>query len=148
MEQTISLFENLPIPTIGVINGPAMGAGLELALACDLRIGSEKAKLGIPVGKLGITINNQFAQRLVSLIGTTLTQDLVYTGRILRAEEAHQLGMLNYVVKERKLDRYAIRMGNLVASQSPASLLAVKKSVKIGRASCREGDGIEVVADS
>lgn len=129
MEQTISTFEKLPIPTIGVINGPAMGAGLELALACDLRVGSEKAKLGIPVGKLGITINNQFAQRLVSLIGPSLTKDLVYTGRILRAEEAHQLGMLNYLVEERKLDRFAIRMGKLVASQSPASLLAVKQSV-------------------
>ena len=53
MENTISTFERLPIPTIGVINGPAMGAGLELALACDIRIGSEKSKLGIPVGKLG-----------------------------------------------------------------------------------------------
>ena len=129
MEKTISTFEQLPIPTIGVINGPAMGAGLELALACDLRIGSEKARLGIPVGKLGITINNQFAQRLVSLIGPSLTKDLVYTGRILKAEEAHQLGLLNYLVEGRKLDRYAIRMGKLVASQSPASLLAVKKAV-------------------
>ena len=130
MEKAISTFERLPIPTIGVINGPAMGAGLELALACDIRIGSEKARLGIPVGKLGITLNNQFAQRLVNLIGPSLTKDLVYTGRVLKAEEAHRLGMLNYLVKEKDLDRYAIRMGNLVASQSPASLLAIKQSVQ------------------
>ncbi|QED48987.1 enoyl-CoA hydratase/isomerase family protein [Cytobacillus dafuensis] len=129
MEEAISTFENLPIPTIGVINGPAMGAGLELALACDLRIGSEKSKLGIPVGKLGITLNNKFAQRLVDLIGPSLAKDLVYTGRVLKAEEAYRLGMINYLVNEDNLDRYAIRMGKLVASQSPASLLSIKKSV-------------------
>src|SRR5699024_4625342 len=96
---------------------------------CDLRIGSEKVKLGIPVAKLGITINNHLAQRLVSLIRPSLTKDLVYTVRFLRAEVAYQLGMLNYVENERKLERYTIRIGKVIASQSPASLLAVKKSV-------------------
>ncbi|MBQ0140023.1 MAG: enoyl-CoA hydratase/isomerase family protein [Kurthia sp.] len=130
MEKTISTIERLPIPTIAVINGPAMGAGLELALACDLRIGSEKAKLGIPVGKLGITLNNKFAQRLVSLIGPSMTKDLVYTGRMLKSDDAYRLGMLNYQTPEKDLDRYAIRVGKLVASMSPASLLAVKTSVQ------------------
>jgi len=130
MEKTISTVERLPIPTIAVINGPAMGAGLELALACDIRIGSHKAKLGIPVGKLGITLNNQFAQRLVNLIGPSMTKDLVFTGRMLKAEEAFRVGMLNYLVTEKDLDRYAIRMGKLVGSMSPASLLAVKQSVQ------------------
>ena len=130
MENTISTIERLPIPTIGVINGPAMGAGLELALACDIRIGSEKSKLGIPVGKLGITINNKFAQRLVNLVGPSVAKDLVYTGRMLKADEAYRVGMLNYLVKEQDLDRYSIKMGHLVASMSPASLLAVKQSVQ------------------
>ena len=130
MENTISTFERLPIPTIGVINGPAMGAGLELALACDIRIGSEKSKLGIPVGKLGITLNNKFAQRLVNLVGPSVAKDLVYTGRMLKADEAYRVGMLNYLVKEEDLDRYSIKMGHLVASMSPASLLAVKQSVQ------------------
>ena len=129
MEKAISTIENLPLPTIGVINGPAMGAGLELALACDLRIGSEKARLGIPVGKLGITINNKFAKRVVDLVGPSVTKELVYLGRILKAEEAYSLGMLNYLVNETELDRYALRMGKLVASMSPASLMAVKQSV-------------------
>ncbi|GEK34584.1 enoyl-CoA hydratase-related protein [Kurthia sibirica] len=130
MEKTISTIENLPLPTVAVINGAAMGAGLELALACDLRIGSNLAKLGIPVGKLGITLNNQFAQRLVSLIGPSMTKDLVFTGRMLKAEEAYRIGMLNYLVAAKDLDRYAIRIGKLVASMSPASLVAVKKSVQ------------------
>jgi enoyl-CoA hydratase/carnithine racemase len=129
MEKAISTIENLPLPTIGIVNGPAMGAGLELLLACDLRIGSEKARLGIPVGKLGITINNRFAKRVVDLMGPSVTKELVYLGRILKADEAYSLGMLNYLVNETELDRYAFRMGKLVASMSPASLLAVKQSV-------------------
>lgn len=129
MEKAISTIENLPLPTIGIINGPAMGAGLELALACDLRVGSDKARLGIPVGKLGITLNNKFAKRIVDLVGPSVTKELVYLGRILKAEEAYALGMLNYLVEESELDRYAIKMGKLVASMSPASLLAVKRSV-------------------
>lgn len=130
MEKTISTIEHLLLPTIGIINGPAMGAGLELALACDLRIGSNKARLGIPVGKLGITINNKFAKRIVDLVGPSITKELVYLGRILKADEAYALGMLNYLVNEDELDRYAIRMGKLVASMSPASLLAVKRAVQ------------------
>lgn len=129
MEKTISTIEKLPLPVIGVINGPAMGAGLELALACDIRIGSEKAKMGIPVGKLGITLNNKFAKRLVDLIGPSATKDLVYTGRIYKAEEAFKAGMLNYLVAEKDLNKFAIRMGKLVAGMSPSSLLAVKESV-------------------
>ncbi|MCM3387811.1 enoyl-CoA hydratase/isomerase family protein [Ureibacillus chungkukjangi] len=130
MEQTISTIERLPIPVIGVINGPAMGAGLELALACDIRIGSEKARMGIPVGKLGITLNNKFAKRLVDLVGPSATKDFVFTGRMYKAEEAFNTGMLNYLVAEKDLNKFAIRMGKLVAGMSPSSLLAVKRSVQ------------------
>ncbi|QCR32432.1 enoyl-CoA hydratase/isomerase family protein [Lysinibacillus sp. SGAir0095] len=130
MEKTISTIERLPIPVIGVINGPAMGAGLELALACDIRIGSDKARMGIPVGKLGITINNKFAKRLVDLVGPSATKDFVFTGRMYKAEEAFKAGMLNYLVAEKDLNKFAIRMGKLVAGMSPSSVLAVKRTVQ------------------
>lgn len=129
MEETIAYIEDLPLPTVGVINGPAMGAGLELALACDLRIGSENAKMGIPVGSLGITLNNQFAHRLVTLLGPSVTKELVYTGKILGANEAEEKGLLNRLVSAKELDRAAIEMGKLISLQSPASLMAIKKSV-------------------
>lgn len=129
MENTISIIENLPLPVIGVINGPAMGAGLELALACDIRIGSDKARMGIPVGKLGITLNNNFAKRLVDLVGPAKTKDFVFTGRMYKAQEAFDAGMLNYLVAEKDITRFSIRLGKLVAAMSPDSLLAVKQSV-------------------
>lgn len=130
MEETISTVENLPLPVIGVINGPAMGAGLELALACDIRIGSENARLGIPVGKLGITLNQKFAKRLVDLVGPSKTKDFVFTGRIYKAQEAFDAGLLNYLTSEKDLTRFSIRIGKLVAGMSPDALLAVKKSVQ------------------
>ncbi len=130
MENTISTIENLQIPVIGVINGPAMGAGLELSLACDIRIGSDKAKMGIPVGKLGITLNNRFAKRLVDLVGPSKTKDFVFTGRMYKAQEAYDAGMLNYLVAEKDLTRFSLRIGKLVAGMSPDSLLAVKQAVR------------------
>lgn len=129
MDKAISAVERLPIPTVAVINGPAMGAGLQLALACDLRIGSPLTKMGMPVGRLGITLDASFTKRLVDLIGPSRTKDMVYTNRIFDAEECLQMGLLNYLVEESRLDRFAVEKGYLIASQSTASLRAVKRNV-------------------
>lgn len=130
MEEAISTFERIPLPTIGVINGPAMGAGFQLALACDIRIGTPNTLMGFPVGRLGITINQSFAKRMIDLIGKSRTMDLVYTGRILKPQECYNLGLVNYLLDdETDVNRYAIRLGKKIMEQSPASLLAVKKAV-------------------
>ncbi|MDQ0338202.1 enoyl-CoA hydratase/carnithine racemase [Caldalkalibacillus uzonensis] len=129
MEKAISTFERLPLPTIGVVNGPAMGAGFVFALACDLRIGSNNTQMGIPVGRLGITLNDKFVKRIVDLIGPSRAKDLVYTGRLFNAEECYQLGLINYLVETERLDRFAFELGKKISSQSPASVYAVKRSV-------------------
>jgi len=129
MERTIAYFELLPMPTLCVINGPAMGAGLELALACDMRVGSENTKLGIPVGSLGITLNNRFAHRLVTLLGPSKTKELVYMGKIYDGTQAYQHGLLNELVDSNDLDSHALNMATRIASQSPRSLLAIKRAV-------------------
>src|SRR5690625_7093237 len=113
------------MPTLCVINGPAMGAGLELALACDMRIGSENTKLGIPVGNLGITLNNRFAHRLVSLLGPSKTKELVYMGKIYDGTQAHQHGLLNVFVDSNVLDTHSLNMASRIALQSASSLLAI-----------------------
>lgn len=129
MERTITYFELLPMPTLCVINGPAMGAGLELALACDMRVGSENTKLGIPVGNLGITLNNRFAHRLVTLLGPSKTKELVYMGKIYDGTQAHQHGLLNELVDSSNLVNHALNMASRIASKSPRSLLAIKRAV-------------------
>ncbi|WP_338450964.1 enoyl-CoA hydratase-related protein [Niallia oryzisoli] len=130
MEEAISTFERLPLPTIGVINGPAMGAGFQLALACDIRIGTPNTRMGMPVGRLGITLNQSFARRIADLIGKSRTMDLVYTGRLLKPYECYDLGLINYLLDDdTDVNHYAIELGKKVMEQSPASLLAVKKAL-------------------
>lgn len=129
MEETISTFEKLPLPTIGIINGPAMGAGFVLALSCDLRIGTSNAKMGIPIGRLGITLPQKFVKRIIDLIGKSRMLDLVYTGRLLNSEEAVQLGLINYLLtNDEDIDHYSIEIARKIMEQSPASVLAAKRS--------------------
>ncbi|WP_163970243.1 enoyl-CoA hydratase/isomerase family protein [Oceanobacillus halotolerans] len=129
MEKAIASFEKLPLPTIALINGPAMGAGFVLALACDLRIGTPDARMGIPVGRLGITLSQAFVNRIMSFVGKSRTLDLVYTGRIIHGDEAVNLGLLNYMAPDKEeLIPYTLKIAERIKEQSPASLLAVKRS--------------------
>ncbi|GGG11325.1 enoyl-CoA hydratase/isomerase family protein [Paenibacillus abyssi] len=129
MERTIAKFEELPIPVIAAIDGPAMGAGLILSLACDLRIGTPQARLGIPVGKLGITLGPLFVRRMVRLMGPSFTKELVMTNRILNADEASSLGLLNRLVASEELERLTFEFVQTIMNQSRGSLQAVKKAV-------------------
>src|SRR5699024_2143163 len=110
MEEAITHFELLPMPRRCVINGPAIEAGLELGLACDMHIGSENTKLGIPISNLGITLNNRFAHRLVSLLGPSKTKELVYMGKIYDGTQAHQHGLLNELVDSNDLNTHSLNM--------------------------------------
>jgi enoyl-CoA hydratase len=127
MEEAISTFEKLRIPTIGAINGPALGAGFQLALACDLRVGTPKTKMGMPIGRLGITLSKKFIKRIVDLIGPSRMKDLVYTGRLLDPNESHQWGLVNYLLpKGKNADHDVVSLAKLIKEQSSASLQAAK----------------------
>lgn len=129
MEGAISTFEKLPIPTIGLIDGPGLGAGFELALACDLRVGTPNTKMGMPIGRLGITLSKKFVKRIVDLIGPSRTKDLVYTGKLLSLEESNQWGLINYLSPEGEdPDHYVISLAKSINEMSPASLKAVKEA--------------------
>ncbi|MEB3103946.1 enoyl-CoA hydratase/isomerase family protein [Ferviditalea candida] len=130
MERTIAKFEQLPIPVIAAIDGPAMGAGFILSLACDLRIGTPKARLGIPVGKLGIKLGPSFVRRMVRLMGPSFTKELVMTNRILNASEASSLGLLTRFVASDDLDRLTFELIETIMNQSRGSLRAVKELVR------------------
>lgn len=131
MENTISTLEKLPLPTIALITGPSLGAGLELALACDIRVGTKAAKMGIPIGRLGITLSKEFVKRIVDLVGPSKMKDLVYTGRILNAKESYEWGFLNYLIEKEDPKEYAIKLADRIKKQSSASLRAVKEKVAI-----------------
>src|SRR5699024_6749774 len=95
----------------------------------DMNISSEDTKVDILVGNLGITLNNQFAHRLVSLLGPSKTKELVYMGKIYDGTQAHQHGLLNELVDSNDLNTHSLNMASLIASQSHRSLLDIKRAV-------------------
>ena len=118
------LLETMPKPTIAVIQGFALGGGCELALACDLRYAGSKAKLGQPEINLGIIPGWGGTQRLVRACGLGVAKDLILTGRLVDAEEALRIGLVN-AVHDPVLDK-AREVGALLASKSPIALKLMK----------------------
>jgi enoyl-CoA hydratase len=137
--------EDFPKPVIAMINGFALGGGCELALACDIRIASTKAKLGQPEIKLGIIPGGGGTQRLTRLIGEGKSMELILTGDMISAEEAKQLGLVNHVFAPEELEAKTMELANRIAELSPVALAMAKASVKnAARMNLREGLDSEV----
>jgi len=120
----------LPVPTIAAINGFALGGGLELALACDIRVASKTAKLGLPEVGLGIIPGYGATQRLPRLIGRGRALDLIFTGRHVPAEEALSLGLVNRVGEDAL--EAAKELARAILKNGPVALALAKESVGRG----------------
>jgi enoyl-CoA hydratase len=131
-QRTFSLIENLPKPVIAAVNGFALGGGLELAMACDIRIASTKAKLGQPEVKLGVTPGFAGTQRLPRLVGFGRAKELLLVGEPIDAETALSYGLLNKVVGPDELMDAAKEMAGQIASRGPAAVALVKACVNKG----------------
>lgn len=124
--------EQLPIPVIAAINGFALGGGCELAMACDLRIASTKAKFGQPEVGLGIIPGFSGTQRLPRLVGPAKAKELVYTGEVIRADEALRIGLVNKVVEPEALMDEALALAEKIAAQAPVAVQLAKKAIDTG----------------
>ncbi len=134
----------LPIPTIAAINGFALGGGLELALACDLRVASPDARMGLPEVSLGLIPGYGGTQRLPRLIGQGRALDLILTGRHVKADEALQLGLVNRVADDALTT--AKEIANSIIKNSPIALGLAKESVVRGLDTSLS-QGLEIEAD-
>jgi enoyl-CoA hydratase len=101
-QEVFNQVENLPIPSLALINGYAFGGGLELALACTFRLATPNAKMGLPEIKLGLIPGYGGTQRLARVIGITRANELILTGKTIDAEQALQYGILNGVIDKSK----------------------------------------------
>jgi enoyl-CoA hydratase len=119
------LLETMPKPTIAAVNGFALGGGCELALACDIRYAGSRAKLGQPEVNLGIIPGWGGTQRLARVCGLGVAKELIFTGRVVDAEEALRIGLVNSV-GDPVLDK-ARETAALLASKSPIALRAMKE---------------------
>jgi enoyl-CoA hydratase len=119
--------EALACPVIAAVNGFALGGGCELALACDFIVASDKAKFGQPEVKLGVIPGYGGTQRLARRVGPAVARELIYTGRIVLAEEALRLGLVNAVVPRRELMDKVLEMARLIAAAGPSAIAAAKR---------------------
>ncbi len=117
---------------IGAINGFALGGGCEFAMACDLRIASEKAKFGQPEVNLGVTPGFAGTQRLPRLIGIIKAKELLLTGDMIKADEALNLGLVNKVVASEQLMEEAKKLALRILSKGPIAVKMVKACVNRG----------------
>ena len=120
------LLETMPKPTIAAVNGFALGGGCELALACDLRYAARTAKLGQPEINLGIIPGWGGTQRLARATTLGYAKELIFTGRVIGAEEAERRGLVNAVFEPEELIAKTLDVARLLGSKSPLALAAAK----------------------
>lgn len=125
--------ERVKKPFIAAINGFALGGGCELTMACDIRIASTKAKMGLPETGLGIIPGFGGTQRLSRLIGDAKAKELIFTAAQVNAEEALSIGLVNKVVEPEQLLAEAIKMAETIASKAPIAVGLAKDAINRGR---------------
>ncbi|TEU07217.1 MAG: hypothetical protein E3I52_03700, partial [Candidatus Aminicenantes bacterium] len=128
-QEIFSRIENLHVPVIAAVNGYALGAGLELALACSIRICSEKAQFGAPEVKLGIIPGDGGTQRLPRLVGQGRAMEMIITGDFIDAQEAYRTGLVNKVFPPEKLKEEAMELAEKIASRPPLAVRYAKEAV-------------------
>ncbi|MDF2883060.1 MAG: crt [Clostridiaceae bacterium] len=124
--------ENLDKPVIAAVNGFALGGGCELAMSCDIRIASTKAKFGQPEVGLGITPGFGGTQRLARLVGLGAAKELIYTAKVIKADEAYRIGLVNKVVEPEKLLDEAKELADTITAQAPVAVKLCKSAINRG----------------
>ena len=117
-------------PVIAMINGFCLGGGLEIAMACDLRIASENSKLGQPEINIGIIPGAGGTQRLTRIVGEGRSMELILTGNMISAEKAENWGLVNLVTKEEELKEKTMKLAEKIAEKTPFAIERAKKSIK------------------
>lgn len=127
--QVFRKIETLPIPVIAAVNGFALGGGCELAMACDIRIASNKAKFGQPEVGLGIIPGFSGTYRLTKLVGMGYAKEMIYTGKPIRADEALRIGLVNAIYEPEQLMAEAVAMADKIITNAPIAVRIAKDCI-------------------
>jgi enoyl-CoA hydratase/carnithine racemase len=131
VHETFGHLEALSQPVIAAIRGYALGGGLEMTLACDLRVAAEGARLGFPEARVGSMPGAGGTQRLPRLIGLARAKELLFTGERIDAATAHQLGLVNRVVPDEALIAEAMGLARTISQGAPLALAKIKAAVNL-----------------
>jgi len=131
--RTFRGLEQLPVPALALVNGYALGGGCELALACDWIIASERAAFGQPEVNLGVVAGFGGTQRLPRRIGLARAMELLVTGRMIKADEALRIGLVNQVVAPERLRETGLEVACTIAAKGPVAVRLTKQIVQRGQ---------------
>lgn len=133
-----------PKPVIAAVNGVALGGGLELALACDIRLAAPHARFGQPEVSLGLIPGGGGTQRLPRMVGEGMALKMVLTGEQIGADEAYRIGLVQEIVPATTLLDRAVALGEMIAARSPVAVRAAKEAVRAAeRLSLTQGYALE-----
>ena len=138
-EKVFDLLENLSKPVIAAINGFALGGGLELAMACHIRISSKTAKVGLPEVSLGVIPGYGGTQRLTKLVGPGKAYEIILTADMITANEAKEIGLINHVCSAEDLMNKATTIASRIIRNSPSAIEKTIKAVNKGLYNTKEG---------
>jgi enoyl-CoA hydratase/carnithine racemase len=117
-------------PVIAMVNGHAIGGGCELAMACDLRYAVQNARFGIPACRLGVVISFQNTQRLMQLVGPAHAQEMLMTGKVIEADEAWRIGLVNGVFPAEALEGHVYGVARNMCNLAPLTIRAAKEHTR------------------
>lgn len=134
-------------PTIAAVNGFALGGGCEVAMSCDIRLAADTARMGQPEVTIGVPPGWGGTQRLMRIVGIAKAKELVYTGRMVKADEAKEIGLVNHVYPLASLMEEATKLAQSIAAQSTMGVQMSKMAINKGRnADLDTGLGLELLA--
>lgn len=128
-EDALAALADSPLPTIAMVHGWCVGGGLEVAVACDLRIAGRTAHFGATPAKLGVAFSRQNIERLCRLVGPARAKELLFTAELIDAERAFRMGLVNRVVDDTTLKEETLVLARTIAENAPLSVREMKRAV-------------------
>ena len=142
-ESMLEAIESCALPVIAMIDGYAIGGGCEVAAACDLRVATPDARFGIPIARIGHTLDFRNARRLMALIGPAILKELLFTDKIFDAAEAYRIGLINAVVPREEIEAHTYKLAREMTQRAPLSLRATKRTIR----ECMQNPSLQGIED-
>lgn len=131
VENLFKTVVNYPMPVVAMINGAAFGAGCELSVCCDIRVGAEDIRMGMPPAKLGLVYPWSGLQRFLQVVGLKNIREIFYTGRSYQGKRLKEIGLVDYLVPRSELEAFTYKMAAEIAANAPLALKGTKRVLNL-----------------
>jgi len=148
VETLFKTIVNYPYPVIALINGVAFGAGCELSVCCDIRIGADDIRMGMPPAKLGLVYPWSGLQRFIQVIGLKSTREIFYTGRTYEGKRLREIGLVDYLIPRQELEDFTYQIAAEIAANAPLALKGTKRVLNLMLNSLQPPDHCQKEAES